>query len=224
MTEKGGIIRIGNIFSVQTNGTNYKDIIDFTDTGSFIGSKPLGSLTLSGDTLYGMTQQGVGNGNIFSVQTNGMNFIDLLDFSGTSGTFIGEGPQGDLTLSGDTLYGMTVEGGVNGDGNIFSLKDTTITTSVNPLSAGSGQLKVYPNPNNGIFTIQLSVGSRQLSVLEIYNVLGEQVYTSTPPPNGGGASFSYQINMFSQPGGVYLYRVVTENGELVGQGKMVIEK
>jgi hypothetical protein len=61
--------------------------------------------------------------------------------------------------------------------------------------------------------------------VEVYNVLGEQVYTSTlPPPNGGGASFSYLMNLSSQPNGIYLYRVISERGALVGEGKVIIEK
>jgi len=50
------------------------------------------------------------------------------------------------------------------------------------------------------------------------------VYTSTqPPPNGGGASFTYQINMPSQPSWVYFYRVIAENGDLIGDGKLIVE-
>jgi hypothetical protein len=125
MTYRGGINGLGNIFSVQTNGTNYKNLIDFTgDTGSYIGAEPWGSLTLSGDTLYGMTQQGGinGDGTIFSVQTNGTNYKDLIDFSGTSGSYVGAQPWGSLTLSGDTLYGMTTAGGIGRIGNIFSVQ------------------------------------------------------------------------------------------------------
>jgi len=125
MTQGGGINRYGNIFSVQINGTNYKDLVDFTNTsGSYIGAVPYGSLILSGDTLYGMTQSGgvYGDGNIFSVQTNGTNFKDLIDFTGNSGSYVGKSPEGSLVLSGDTLYGMTYLGGAYLAGNIFSVQ------------------------------------------------------------------------------------------------------
>jgi hypothetical protein len=280
MTEKGGINGDGNIFSAQTNGASFNDLIDFTgDTGSYIGYAPFGSLTLSGDTLYGMTWAGYGN--IFSVQTNGTNFKNLVDFTGTSGSYIGEDPFGDLTLSGGTLYGMTASGGIHGYGNIFSVKtngtnykdlidftdtsgsyigahpegsltlfgDTLYgmtsdwphaneygnifslnyrTLSVNPLSAGSGQVKVYPNPNNGIFTLSLShaelVSASQ--TIEIYNVLGEQVYFEILKQVQG----DYTVNLSNQPNGVYLYRVLSvrmdpsgKNGELIGEGKLVVQ-
>ena len=44
----------------------------------------------------------------------------LLSFNGTNGA----NPDGSLTLSGSTLYGMTIGGGANGDGTIFSIPVT----------------------------------------------------------------------------------------------------
>ena len=59
--------------------------------------------------------------NIFKVGINGTGFTNLVSFSGTSGSFLGDGPYGDLTLSGTTLYGMTSSGGTAGYGNVFSV-------------------------------------------------------------------------------------------------------
>ena len=69
--------------------------------------QPLGSLTLSGTTLYGTTDGGGVNhrGNIFSVGIDGSDYQDLYSFTG--GTADEGGPEGDLTLSGGTLFGMT---------------------------------------------------------------------------------------------------------------------
>lgn len=46
-------------------------------------------------------------GNIFSVGIDGSDYPDLHDFNYTDGAY----PQGDLTLSGGTLFGMTSGGG-----------------------------------------------------------------------------------------------------------------
>ena len=77
----------------------------------------MGSLTLSGSTLYGMTLSGGANGNgtIFSINTDGSGFQNLFSFSGTNG----DNPHGSLTLSGSTLYGMTSAGGANDDWQHF---------------------------------------------------------------------------------------------------------
>ncbi len=119
---------LGVIFSVGISGADYQDLVSFTGAGgSAWGAYPLGGLTLGGTSLYGMTSEngGQGYGNVFSVGTNGTNYHNLLSFtgSGSSGTASGLNPFGDgaLTLSGTTLYGMTIYGGANGYGNIFSV-------------------------------------------------------------------------------------------------------
>jgi len=81
-------------------------------------------------------------------------------------------------------------------------------------------VNIYPNPSNGVF--QLEIRNYELGVtntVEIYNVLGEQVYSQFLIPNS-----QFLINLSSQPDGVYLYRVITETGNMIGQGKLVIEK
>ncbi len=84
---------------------------------------PWGSPTLSGATLYGMTYGGGanGDGNIFSVGIDGTNYQNLVSFTGTGGSASGLNPRGSLILSGTTLYGTTVFGGVNHRGNLFSV-------------------------------------------------------------------------------------------------------
>ena len=103
-----------------------------------------------------------------------------------------------------------------------------ITNQLNSLS-------LFPNPNTGVFTLEVNSEKLKVNSVEVYNVMGQKVY-STPsqqPMNvhstfmsrsEGGASFTYPINMCYAPSGVYLYRVVNENGALVGEGKFVIEK
>lgn len=114
----------GTIFSVGTGGANYQNLVTFTGTsGAEIGSEPFGDVTLGGTTLYGMTNYGGVNGlgNIFSVSVSGTNYQNLLSFTGSGGAASGKNPQGSLTLSGTTLFGMTEFGGAYGYGNIFSV-------------------------------------------------------------------------------------------------------
>ncbi len=97
-----------------------------------------------------------------------------------------------------------------------------IATDINHTSFDGAGLIIYPNPNNGIFTMQSSVISNQLSV-EIYNVLGEKVLAETLQPQTPKGALN-EINLTNQPNGVYLYRVTGENGSLEGEGKVVVEK
>jgi hypothetical protein len=79
-------------------------------------------------------------------------------------------------------------------------------------------VKVYPNPSDGKFTIESSVVSGK-SLVEIYNVLGEKIYNETLRQVQG----DNQIDLSNQTSGIYLYRVVSEKGELIGSGKLIIQ-
>jgi len=298
MTTGGGEgYSMGVIFSMDTDGSDFKEMHQFNDT---YGGNPEGSLTLSGNLLYGTTNigglygyqyGGSGNGIIFSIDTNGTGYTDIFDFN----TTYGANPQSNLTLAGGTLYGMAPNGGANNAGLVFSddicnlfttvsssSEDTgacsgtatatpaggptpygyrwqdgqttntatglcagtytcTITNNngctttasasisgsagINEVKGESEEVNVYPNPSNGVFTILIRNSELGIRNMEVYNVLGEQVYTSTlPPPNGGGASSIFQMNLSSQPDGIYLYRVITNSGELIGEGKIMVQR
>ena len=95
--------------------------------------------------------------------------------------------------------------------------DTCKPLEVNQLEIRNYKLEVYPNPNNGNFTVLLK-GISPKNQITIFNILGEQVYQSSLNAT------SNQIEMSCKADGLYLYRVITETGELVGQGKFVIQK
>lgn len=82
-----------------------------------------------------------------------------------------------------------------------------------------GTIKVYPNPSSGVFTIRAN-GQQPItnSYIEVYNVLGQQVYQSNI--NSGNT----EVNLSRQPPGIYLYRVVTQTSNLVGEGKIVLQR
>jgi uncharacterized repeat protein (TIGR03803 family) len=60
------------------------------------------------------------DGTIFSIQTEGSGFTSLYSFTGGSD---GAAPEGSLILSGNTLYGMTVNGAVSDAGTIFDVEN-----------------------------------------------------------------------------------------------------
>jgi uncharacterized repeat protein (TIGR03803 family) len=79
-------------------------------------------LVLSGNLLYGTASIGGANGNgtVFSVSTNGSNFIPLHNFDTVYGTE-GSSGIGNLILSGNTLYGTTANGSYYGCGTVFAM-------------------------------------------------------------------------------------------------------
>jgi uncharacterized repeat protein (TIGR03803 family) len=119
----------GTIFRMAPDGTGYTTLHSFgVDAND--GIYPGGSLTISGNVLFGMTASGgiAGNGTIFKMATDGAGYGVMHSFAG--GPADGSQPNGSLTVVGSTLFGMTPFGGSTatpgpmgnpGDGTLFSI-------------------------------------------------------------------------------------------------------
>jgi len=133
--------------------------------------------------------------------------------------------SGDIEMENGCYFGSNLLTGTNEYG--FLAKWTCETLGINELSNKFIPLSLFPNPNTGAFTLEVKSEEVRAKSVEVYNVMGQKVFTATPsllPQSGGGVSFSYNLNISSQPNGVYLYRVIDETGKLLGEGKFVIEK
>jgi len=101
--------------------------------------------------------------------------------------------------------------------NLFTKSLTSVSTITSHISC-----KVYPNPSNGIFTIAINqpgtISETQM-VMEIYNVLGEKIYVMPLQQVEGNNT----INISNKPAGIYFYRIITQNGSLISEGKMIIK-
>jgi len=93
-----------------------------------------------------------------------------------------------------------------------------IEEGTNEINSSVAQAVLYPNPNSGEFTIKLSGISGESSV-EIYNMLGEKIYKETLSQ----AQVDYTIDLPRKSAGVYFYRVLTETGDQIAEGKFIIE-
>ena len=215
LTEEGNSYwNDGMAFSVDTTGHNYKMLHFFS---YYDGEEPYGNLTWAKGRLYGTTSYGGGNadeGTVFSMDSTGGNFVEMVDFNEGNG----ENPYGDITISGDTLFGTTEDGGQDGRGVVFSIVDTRMVQSTNDLPASVSSINVYPNPNNGEFTV--SIDANEPLMMQVYNVLGENVYTGSLKNSKG----DNHVDLSNLTGGVYMYKVITETGSLVSDGKVVLEK
>ena len=127
--KSGGDSGNGTVFRINADGTGgFTNLYNFTATSSSFphpnsdGANPSAALALSGNTLYGTAHNGGawGKGTVFAIQTDGMSFTNLHDFSGSPGD--GSLPSAALILSGDTLYGTTLGGGTSDAGTVFAIK------------------------------------------------------------------------------------------------------
>jgi uncharacterized repeat protein (TIGR03803 family) len=127
---KGGAFGDGTIFEINTDGSGFTNLYNFTAMSSLShtnmdGADPAGELLLSGNRLYGVAFDGGtgGNGTIFSINTDGTGFTNLHSFSAeTSNTNSDGAKPRDALVEGDgVLYGVTEGGGDAGDGTIFKI-------------------------------------------------------------------------------------------------------
>jgi len=132
-----------------------------------------------------------------------------------------------------TTYSLTVKNGfpfrIPIDTEEVELQvdvENNCALGVNEVKNESEEVTVYPNPSNGIFTLALSHPVPMVigvvpgtQTIEIYNVFGKRVYAATLKQVQGDNS----IDMSTQPNGIYFYRVLNEDGGLIGDGKLMVE-
>ena len=75
-------------------------------------------------------------------------------------------------------------------------------------------ISVYPNPSSGKFTLQSAIGIYEI---EIYNVLGERIYTTT----NLSQSSSNEIDLSYAPKGIYFVKIY--DGSRVYNKKVVVQ-
>ena len=249
MTAIGGNGGWGAIISYNPT-THVEDTVHSFGSGTD-AKTPYGSNLVydaANGLFYGMTKYGgtSDDGAIFSFNPSTLAESVVHSFGAGAD---GEYPEADLVYyaANGLFYGMTYGGGSNGLGAIISFNPTgnvetvvhsfgtgsdgqhpqgnlvlyTPPTGIDEVNSESVSIKVYPNPSSGVFTLRAE--SEKVNVesamVEIYNMLGETVYSQSSTFNS-----PLSINLSSQPEGIYLYRVITETGALVGQGKLILQK
>jgi RHS repeat-associated protein len=203
VTSLGGTNNCGTIYKINTDGTGYAKLLDFSSTAN--GKSPTGSLTLLNGVLYGMTTLGGTNnlGTIFKINADGTLYTKLLDFSGTAN---GSTPYGSLIQSGGILYGMTSKGGTSSKGCIFKI-------NIN----GTGYTKMFDF--SGVSNGSTPTGSLTL----VNNVLYGMTHDGGTVSQGcifkigtTGTGFTTLFNLYSS-NGYYPYGSFTlSNGFLYG--------
>ena len=165
-TFQGGSAGNGTVFAINTNGTGFTNLHNFTaipssfPTTNSDGAGPQAGLVLSGNTLYGTAAGGgsSANGTVFKVNTDGTGFTTPYSFTasadngnGFSTNSDGASPRGTLILSGHTLYGTAYRGGSSDKGTVFSLSLPLPQLSIIPIRANV--ILTWPTNAAG-FTLQ----------------------------------------------------------------------
>ena len=74
-------------------------------------------------------------------------------------------------------------------------------------------MKVYPNPSNGKF---LFTNVQKGQVLEVFDLTGKLMQHTVLTENG------YTLNIEGKDKGVYTYRLLSESGNPLQQGRLIL--
>lgn len=161
----------------------------------------------------------------------------LTDMYYYSGNGVASDPSGKYIYTSGTLHDTAIFGPdmlTLQPGNIsqpyLARWQSCAIEGIDELTTGEREkVKVFPNPSTGLFTLAF-VGAQNFvpATVEIYNVLGEQVLKhilrSTQPARAGTGGDDNRIDLTNQPNGIYFYRVVNNDGSVLGSGKVIIQK
>jgi uncharacterized repeat protein (TIGR03803 family) len=186
----GGGSGDGTVFKLNTDGTGFTDLHNFTGSDGF---DPNGGLVLSGDTLYGTATGGgsSGKGTVFEVNTDGTGFNNLHNFTGSDGGSPGEPLRlVGLNSSGGTLYGTTQHGGDANNGTVFRVNtDGGAFTRLYSFTASLGS---WPSLTNNDGAVPLG-GGLILANNMLYGT------TLSGGSSGNGTIFSISLPSTSPP-------------------------
>jgi uncharacterized repeat protein (TIGR03803 family) len=141
-TQEGGIARMGTVFKLNEDGSNYRVLRSFNFSGG--DGYYLTALAVhTNGTLFGTTQDGgtYRDGSVYKLNQDGSGYSLLHSFSFSTG----RGPGGVTVGSDGALYGTTGQGGSNDVGTVFKLnQDGSGHTMLHAFGAdvGGGQ---HPN-------------------------------------------------------------------------------
>jgi len=84
---------------------------------------------------------------------------------------------------------------------------TTAPTQVPLISSEQNKLSAFPNPGSGIYTIESS--TKPLKLIEVYNCLGQLVYTKETE------RYMESLDLSGQPAGIYILKAADEHLRII---------
>ncbi len=190
-----------------------------------------------------ITWSAVGAGFTGSTGVEAFCVFNSLLYTGGAFTKCGTLTTNNIAVWNGTVWDTVGTKGINNTVDAFAVLDSTLyaggiftragnvnalniaawgglSLGVNEVNRENEGVRVYPNPNKGVFKIEFAGAQNFVpGKIEIYNVLGGRVLTeflrSTQDDN--------VMDLTNQPSGVYFYRIVNQSGGLIGQGKIIIK-
>ncbi len=216
ITVNNGTICAGKSFTIVPSGANTyafsggSAVVTPTTNTSYIVTGTNTLTTCSNTAISSVTVNALPNVSLTaSSNTSCVNgTIIPLNASPPGGTFAGANVAGNIFTPGPTAgtfnptYSYT--NSVTGCSKTATVTIVvSICTGIVSLNANNTTLNVYPNPTNGVVTVELSVNSKVI----VTNILGEVVLTNTL--NAGKQT----IDISNQSNGIYFVRFSDKSKE-----------
>jgi hypothetical protein len=132
-----------------------------------------------------------------------------------------------VIISGQGTSAVEVKWNKLGNGSVSVIGTNTYfcidTTSLNvTITSNSGIDKlemannffIYPNPNNGDFIIKLESNRKSSSIISLYNMLGQEVWSNAHELSMGENEISLNTNLSA---GMYVLKIHSDSEELIKQ-------
>ncbi len=192
------------IFRIKPDGTGFTNLKTFNGATGLTG---VGKLVLAADGyLYGVTAEGgvLNEGVVFKLKPDGTGYASVSDF-----TTSGQGPTGNVLLSGTTLYGMTSRGGAGFNGVLYKYETSNaeVTTLHDFYSSdpdGQSPTHIITGPDNTLYGVTAEGGIDNNGIIFKVNADG----------SGYSAlySFAFRLEDGASPNGLFY----ASNGYLYG--------
>ncbi|MBL7913008.1 MAG: T9SS type A sorting domain-containing protein [Bacteroidia bacterium] len=212
ITVAGGVICSGSSFTLSPSGASTYSF----STGPVVSPSVTSSYSVTGTNSLGCTSA---NAAVASVTVNTTPAVTAV--SSTSLLCVGQ--TASLTASGASTYtwnttanttviavsptvttSYTVTGSTNGCSNTFTISQAVSPcTGINANTASVNGVLVYPNPNTGIFTIELNNGS--VKNIEVMDLTGRVILSSS------SVNDKVDFNISTLANGVYYVRIQSNN-------------
>ncbi len=113
-----------------------------------------------------------------------------------------------VPLTPGKTYWIQVDGSAGGDTGTFYIYVSEWPLGVEKNNIGEINLKVIPNPNNGIANIKYSSPYNESLSLKIYDLTGKLLYVEQIQKNN--QDLSYPVNLTNLPKGIYFVNLISD--------------
>ena len=234
---EGGLHGLGTIFSFDPSSNIFTKLFDFDTTICSSGSLLQANNNIFYSTANAVINNNTDTGFIFSFNAITRTWVKLHSFRTSTGWV----PGALMQASDGKIYAVASKGGANKTGVVFrydistntysdiydfqtsdtvgfppmgyALIEDDVSPTTNIQGLGDNQVAIFPNPSSGNFHFK---GLQNGYSIEVYNPLGETIYTSKTTRN------NFCLTLTGRDNGIYFYRIIDDN-TIIQQGKLVLE-